>query len=268
MTTTEATRVSADVLDAGNVLLDIDGGLATVTLDRPDRRNAMTPSLWAALGAVPDLLPPDVRVVVIRGNGKVFSAGIDLRMISEGVPGETSLAEVVTYDDQGIIDWIGGLQRCYSWLADPRWVTIAAVQGAAVGGGFQLALACDMRVLATDAKLCMKETALGLVPDLTGTQTLLRAVGYPKALELCATARWIDAAEADKLGLANALVPVEELDSAARALADQVLACSAPAVRGVKDLLIKAWLREPTEANLAERTKQVSLLRSVGGATK
>lgn len=266
MTTTEATRISADVLDAGNVLLEVTGALATVTLDRPDRRNAMTPSLWAALRAVPELLPSDVRVVIVRGNGKVFCAGIDLRMISEGVPGETSLRDVVGYDDQGVIDWIGNLQESFTWLADPRWITIAAVQGAAVGGGFQLALAADMRVLATDAKLCMKETALGLVPDLTGTQTLLRAVGYPKALELCATARWVDAAEADTLGLANAVVPVEELDAAARALADQVLACSAPAVRGVKDLLIEAWLRDPAEAALAERTTQVSLLRSVGGA--
>lgn len=268
MTTTQATRITADVLDAGNVLLEVTGALATVTLNRPDRRNAMTPSLWAALNAVPGLLPSDVRVVIVRGNGTVFCAGIDLRMIGEGVPGETSLRDVVSRDDAGIKDWIADLQRSLHWLADPRWVTIAAVQGGAVGGGFQLALAADMRVLAADARLCMKETALGLVPDLTGTQTLLRAVGYPKALELCATARWVDAAEADKLGLANAVVGVDELDAAALALAEQVLACSAPAVRGVKELLIEAWLREPAEAHRAERTTQVALLRSVGGAER
>lgn len=264
MTTTTATRVDADVLDAGDVLLDVTGTLATVTLNRPDRRNAMSPSLWAALAAVPEHLPAEVRVVVVRGAGKVFCAGIDLRMVTpEGVPGETSLAEVVVRDDDGVVDWIANLQRAYTWLADPRWITIAAVQGAAVGGGFQLALAADLRVLAQDARLCMKETALGLVPDLTGTQTLLRAVGYPRALELCATARWIDAAEADRMGLANAVVPVDELDKASIELAEQILANSADAVRGVKDLLIDAWLRTPAEANLAERTTQVPLLRSM-----
>ncbi|MGQ0465459.1 MAG: enoyl-CoA hydratase/isomerase family protein [Sporichthyaceae bacterium] len=257
-------RIDADVLVAGDVLLDVDGALATVTLNRPDRRNAMSPSLWAALAAVPDLLPADVRVVIVRGAGKVFCAGIDLRMVTpEGVPGETSLAEVVQRDDAGIVDWVGHLQRAYTWLADPRWVTIAAVQGAAVGGGFQLALAADLRVLATDARLCMKETALGLVPDLTGTQTLLRAVGYPRALELCASARWVDAAEADRLGLANAVVPAEELEKASVELAEQILANSPAAVRGVKDLLIDAWLRTPAEAGLAERTTQVSLLRAM-----
>ncbi|MGQ0846446.1 MAG: enoyl-CoA hydratase/isomerase family protein [Sporichthyaceae bacterium] len=269
MTTTEATRVSADVLDAGDVLLETTGPVATVTLNRPDRRNAMSPSLWAALAAVPDHLPPEVRVVVLRGAGKVFCAGIDLRMVTaDGVPGETSLGEVVTRDDSGVLDWIANLQRAYSWLGDPRWITIAAVQGAAVGGGFQLALAADMRVLSQDARLCMKETALGLVPDLTGTQTLLRAVGYPRALELCATARWVDAAEADRLGLANAVVPLEELDAATATLCEQVLVNSPAAVRGVKDLLIEAWLRTPAAAHEAERRTQVSLLRSVGAATQ
>ena len=197
--TTDATRVTSDVLEAGDVLLDIAGQVATVTLNRPERRNAETPSLWAALAAVPDLLPDDVLVVVVRGAGAVFCAGIDLRMVSaDGVPGEESLRQVIDRDDAGIRDWIATQQRGYTWMADPRWITIAAVQGAAVGGGFQLALAADMRILADDAKLCMKETALGLVPDLLGTQNLLRAVGYPKTLELCATARWIDAAEAEQ----------------------------------------------------------------------
>lgn len=264
MTTTEARRVSAPVLDAGDVLLEVAGALATVTLNRPDRRNAMSPSLWAALAAVPEHLPAEVRVVVLRGAGKVFCAGIDLRMVTaEGVPGEPSIADVVTRDDAGVAGWIGGLQRAFTWLADPRWITIAAVQGAAVGGGFQLALAADMRVLAADARLCMKETALGLVPDLTGTQTLLRAVGYPCALELCATARWVDAAEAERMGLANAVVPLEDLEKASLELAEQVLANAPQAVRDVKDLLIDAWLRTPAEAHVAERTTQVSLLRSM-----
>ena len=93
-------------------------------------------------------------------------------------------------------------------------MSVAAVRGHAIGAGFQLALACDLRVLADDAKLCMKEPALGLVPDLTGTKPLVDIVGLPRALELCLTARIVDAAEAAVLRLAELVVPGAELDAA------------------------------------------------------
>lgn len=220
--------------------------------------------MWAALAAVPDLLPNEVRVVVLRGAGSGFCAGLDLRMATaEGVPGETSLREVVGRDERGITEWIAGLQRAYTWLADPRWISIAVVQGAAVGAGFQLALAADLRVVAADARFCMKETALGLVPDLTGTGTLVRAVGYSRALELCATARWVDAAEAERIGLATSVVPNSELESATATLCEQLLATDAAAVVAVKDLVVGAALRDAAGAAEAERIAQVPLLRSL-----
>ena len=102
---------------------------------------------------------------------------------------------------------MAGYQAGYLWLRDPAIVSIAAVQGHAIGAGFQLALSCDLRILAEDAKLCMKEPALGLVPDLTGTKPLVDIVGLPRAIELCLTARTVTAAEALLLRLAELVVP-------------------------------------------------------------
>ncbi len=150
----------------------------------------MTPGMWHGLAAIGQALPPEVRVVVVQGAGPSFSAGIDLRLFTpDGVPGE-SLAGAA---DPGFEDWIASVQAGFTWLRDPGIVSVAAVRGHAIGAGFQLALSCDLRVLADDAQLCMKEPALGLVPDLTGTKPLVDIVGLPRALELCLTSRTVSA---------------------------------------------------------------------------
>jgi enoyl-CoA hydratase/carnithine racemase len=179
-------------------------GAATITLDRSQRRNAMTPGMWHGLAGIGQALPPDVRVVVVQGAGPSFSAGIDLRLFTpEGVPGEV----LVGAADPGFEDWIASVQAGFTWLRDPGIVSVAAVRGHAIGAGFQLALSCDLRVLADDAQLCMKEPALGLVPDLTGTKPLVDIVGLPRALELCLTSRTVGAAEAAALRLAERWCP-------------------------------------------------------------
>src|SRR5205807_4764750 len=94
-------------------------------------------------------------------------------------------------------------------------ITIAAVQGHAIGAGFQLALACDIRIVTEGTLFCMREPAFGLVPDLAGTQALVELIGYSRALEIVATTRYVDGAEAVRIGLANHLVPAEGLASAA-----------------------------------------------------
>src|SRR5690606_28736214 len=137
---------------------------------------------------------------------------------------EVTLASAATLDDATLERRIAEAQRGFLWLRRPEIVSIAAVQGHAIGAGFQLALACDLRVLADDAKLCMKEPALGLVPDLTGTKPLVDIVGVPRAIEMCLTARTVDAAEAARLGLAELVVPRAELDRAVADLAAAVLA--------------------------------------------
>jgi enoyl-CoA hydratase/carnithine racemase len=260
----QAGEVRNDVLAAGHVRLFVEGPLATVVLDLPERRNAMTPSRWAALAAVPDLLPADVVVVLVRGEGATFCAGLDLRLAGpDGVPGEQSIPDVAALGEQGIQDWIEVQQRAHTWLADPRWISVAAIQGAAVGAGFQLALAADVRVVATDARFCMKEVALGLVPDVTGTATLYRAVGYSRALELSASARWIDAAEAMSMGLAVRVVEPDSLATAAAEVCAGFTANPPAAVRAVKQLMLGAAGRSQAEQVAAERAAQVPLLQAL-----
>jgi enoyl-CoA hydratase/carnithine racemase len=247
-------------LAASGLHLDIADAVATVTLSRPERRNAMTPRVWHGLAAIGASLPSGVRVVVVRGAGPSFCSGIDLRMFSgEGVAGEDSPPSAA---DPGFESRVASYQEGYLWLRDPGIVSIAAVQGHAIGAGFQLALACDLRILADDAKLCMKEPALGLVPDLTGTKPLVDIVGLPRALELCLTARTLSAAEASTLGLAELLVPAAELDAAVADLTAALLAIDAETARATKRLLLQAAANTLEQQAAAERAAQAALLRA------
>jgi enoyl-CoA hydratase/carnithine racemase len=252
--------VSPAVLEASGLRLDISEAVATVTLSRPERRNAMTPAVWRGLAAIGRSLPAEVRVVVVRGAGPSFCAGIDLRVFSaEGVPGEEPLPSAA---DPAFERWIAVCQEGYLWLRDPDIVSVAAVQGHAIGAGFQLALSCDLRILADDAKLCMKEPALGLVPDLTGTKPLVDIVGLPRAIELCLTARTVSAQEAAELHLAELVVPLTDLDGAVADLTAALLATDAAAARATKRLLAQARLHTVAEQAAAERRAQAALLRS------
>lgn len=259
----------ADVLDAGAVTVSWSGGagepVVTVTLDRRDKRNAQTPATWRALAAIGDNLPEGTRVVVLRGAGTVFSAGIDLRTFTlEGIDGESLLAAVAASDDPGVVDLIATLQRAFTWWHDrDDVITVAGVQGSAVGAGFQLALACDLRVAATDARFAMRETSLGLVPDLAGTHPLVRAVGYGRALELCATGRWLSAQEAAGWGLVTTVS--DDLDAALSATVAGLLAAPERALRATKAVLRSALTQDAVSQRLTERETQVGLLRSLLG---
>jgi enoyl-CoA hydratase/carnithine racemase len=244
---------------SAEVRLDRDGPVATVTLCRPDVLNAQTPQMWAALREIARELPGDVRVVVVRGAGRAFSAGLD-----RSVAG-TLAAELARLSPAEAADRIAGFQAAFGWLRRTDLVTIAAVRGHAVGAGFQLALACDLRVLAEDAQLSMAEVTLGLVPDLGGTKRLVELVGYARALELCATGRRLDAAQAYRTGLANLVVPTAELDAAVADLTAAVLAGPRDAVVEIKGLLAGAAVRSYPEQERAEREAQVRRLRDLAG---
>jgi len=243
---------------AGALQLAIDGQVATVTLARPERRNALTPAVWHGLAAIGANLPDQVRVVIVRGEGPSFCAGIDLNVLA-GRAGDEPVADP---SDPDFDDKVAGYQAGYLWLSDPSIVSIAAVQGHAIGAGFQLALSCDLRILAEDAKLCMKEPALGLVPDLTGTKPLVDIVGLPRAIELCLTARTVNAAEALLLRLAELVVPSAELDAAVADLVAALLATDAAAARATKALLQQAQGNTREQQAAAERRAQAELLRS------
>jgi enoyl-CoA hydratase/carnithine racemase len=250
-------------LDRAGLRLDFDEpapGAATVTLRRSERRNAMTPTMWHGLAAIGRALPPSVRVVVVRGEGPSFSAGIDLRFFTgEGVPGEEPLPSPA---DPGFEAWVASCQDGFTWLRSPAIVSVAAVRGHAIGAGLQLALACDLRVLADDAQLCVKEPALGLVPDLTGTKPLVDILGLPRAVEMSLTARTVGAAEAGRLRLAELVVPVADLDAAVADLVAALLATDAAAARATKELLSQASSNSFEEQAAAERRAQTALQRA------
>src|SRR4051812_18103551 len=120
------TLLDPDLLAAAGLAVEHDGAVLTVTLDKPERRNSQTPRLWHALAGIGESLPDDVRVVVVRGAGDCFSAGIDTRLLSpDGIEGEDSVLELMQESDAHIEDTIDGYQRGFTWLSDPRVVSVA-----------------------------------------------------------------------------------------------------------------------------------------------
>ncbi|WUJ69336.1 enoyl-CoA hydratase/isomerase family protein [Kribbella soli] len=242
----------------------VDGPVARVVLDRPEVRNAQTPAMWSALADFGTSLPPEVRVVVVSGKGPSFSAGLDRRlMVGDPVDGQEPLLTLGAKPEPELLELIAAFQAGFSWLRRPEIISIAAVQGHAVGAGFQLALACDLRVVTPDARFSMREPALGLVPDLGGTQPLVQLVGYSRALELCATSRWVEAAEAKEIGLANIVVPADELAATVKDLTDALLGPLPGAIRETKALLLGAADRTYTEQLEAERRAQSRRLKEL-----
>ena len=240
------------------------GPVLILTLDRPERRNSQVPSLWSALAEVGASLDSSTRVVVVRAEGPSFSAGLDRAMQTpQGVEGEPSVLTLAAGASGALDEAIAQFQRGFAIWAEVPAITIAAVQGHAIGAGFQLALACDLRVVADDVAFAMRETSLGLVPDLAGTSPLVRAVGYARALEICATGRFVGAQEAVAIGLASVAVPPEQLDVTARDLADAILQAPRAALRELKPLLLHAIDASRPDQLRAERAAQARLLTAM-----
>jgi enoyl-CoA hydratase/carnithine racemase len=214
-----------------------------LTLSLGDRHNPQNPELWRALGEVKRAVAGSVRVVVVRGDGPSFSAGLDTRLLSAGA--RPSDADLRAY------------QQAFDWTTDPAYVSVAAVQGYALGAGLQLAMGCDLRIVTTDAVLALPEVSLGLVPDLGATSRLVASLGYGKALELAVTGRRLTGAEARELGLAQRLVDPARLDDEVERLVAELLAPDRDAVREVKALLLGAENRNHGDQRAAERAAQL-----------
>lgn len=186
------------------VLYDKDGAVAILSLNRPHVLNAynvaMRDALFEALQAAAD--DPDVRAVVLRGNGPAFCTGGDLSEFGSA-PSATAARDVRWRRD------VWGLLR-----ALPKPV-IAAVHGYVVGGGFEMALLCDLCIAAEDARFAYPETGAGMIPGVAGTQTTPRAIGIGRALDLLLTGRGLTASEAHRLGIVSQLVALETLGAAA-----------------------------------------------------
>jgi enoyl-CoA hydratase len=206
------------------VVLERDGGVVTLTLNRPDIRNAMTAELTDAFTGAIAALRGDtgVRAVVVTGNGKAFCAGGDLSWIEPG-PG----ADVPTLRAK--------MRAFYPTFLAVRSLdvpTIAAVNGAAIGAGLCLAMACDLRIAAEDAKLSTAFMRLGMHPGMAATYLLTRLVGTARAAELFFTAKTVDGREAERIGLVNRAVPAASLLEEARSLANDI-AANAPIPMGM-----------------------------------
>ena len=216
---------------ADPVLLNVSDFVATLTLNQPEQRNAMRPELLEDFAAkVAELKErDDARVVVVQGSGKIFCSGADFRAM-------TGMAK----DAGGMEEAVRRIYGSFLCLRDLPQPTIAKVNGHAIGGGLGLALACDLRVVSTAAKLGVNFTRLGFTPGMATTYVLPRLVGMQKAAELFFTGRIFSGEEAEKLGIANYAVAPEELDAKADALAREIADSAPLAVALTKQALYRA----------------------------
>jgi enoyl-CoA hydratase/carnithine racemase len=195
----------------------------------------MTARMWDEMRLLGQELKdaPDLRALIVIGEGRSFSTGIDTSQFGGDLFGGAGAA-AKSGDEDPLAAAILRTQEAFTWLEEAPYPTIAAVRGHALGAGLQLALACDIRVVARGARLGLLEHRYGLLPDLGGTQRLPRLVGAGKAKELIFTARQIDAEEAARIGLVEQLVDDTTLEQTVTELAEHIAAQPPLAVRYAK----------------------------------
>ncbi len=229
-------------------------GLARITLARPEKRNAINSAMFAELAqaTAAAAADPDVRVVLLDAEGPAFCAGIDLALLAE-------LSGAIGSDPHS---FVARAQEPFRTLATMTKPAVAAVQGHAIGAGFQLALACDLRIAADDASFAILEPRYGIIPDLGGAYHLARMLGPARAKELVWTTRSMDAAEAERVGLVNAVVTSDSLAKEAEAMVDGLLSVS-PIPLSLTKSLIDGAHEIPLAAELErEAEAQVRCLTS------
>jgi enoyl-CoA hydratase/carnithine racemase len=240
-------RVSCTIVD----------GVADVRLARPDKLNALDPPMFDALIRAGELVAADasVRAVVLSGEGRAFCAGLDLAALSpdDGVNGAVAGGLTRRY---GTVTTVA--QQAVSVWAELAVPVIAAIHGYALGGGLQLALGTDIRIVAPDAQLAVLEIQWGIIPDMTGTVVLPGLVGADVAKELTFTGRRISGVEAQRIGLATQLseTPLADALSLARTIASR----NPAAIRAAKALLDQSAGRSRDEGLRAEQVAQAGLL--------
>jgi len=200
------------------VRLERDGPLARLTLNRPDARNALSVALCDDIASALASIGPDARAVVIAGEGKVFCSGADLAAVS----------------GPGASEFLPAFENMLEAVARFRLPTVARIQGAALGGGLQLATVCDFRVAAVDAKLGIPSSKLGIVINYENVQRLVVLAGSAVAKEVLMTGRTYTGSEALAAGLVHRAVETADLDAATSELATTLAANAPLAVQGVK----------------------------------
>lgn len=223
------------------VLTETRGRVGVITLHRPQQLNALNDVLMNQLGAALLAFDADdsVGVIVLSGSTRAFAAGADIAAMA----------------DWSFMDVYRGafITRNWETIRQVRKPVLAAVAGFAMGGGCELALACDLIVAAESARFALPEIKLAMLPGAGGTQRLPRAIGKAKAMDMCLSARMLDAQEADRYGLVSRVVPDAELMDHTLTLAAQIAGFSLPALMAIKASVNRAWESPLTEGILFER---------------
>lgn len=254
-------------MDQSRIAVTVEGGVADVRLNRPDKINALDPAMFAAIVEAGEALKADasVRAVVLSGEGRGFCAGLDFSsfqaMAGDAPPaaaadGDQPVSAITQTNDR--ITHLGQ-QAAYVWQ-ELEVPVIAAVHGVALGGGAQIALGADLRIVAPDARFSILEIRWGLIPDMTGTWMLPHLVGLDVAKELTFTGRMVSGEEAVRIGLATRVADDPRAD--ALALAAEIAGKSPQAVRGAKRLLNASPGRPVAEQFADERATIGSLIGS------
>jgi enoyl-CoA hydratase len=223
------------------ILVRTEGRVGVITLNRPQQLNALNDALMDALGAALLALDGDATIgaIVITGSAKAFAAGADIAAMADW-----------SYMDVYQSDFI---TRNWETIRRVRKPVIAAVAGFAMGGGCELALACDLVIAAESAQFALPEIKLAMLPGAGGTQRLPRAIGKAKAMDMCLSARALSADEADRYGLVSRVVPDARLLEETLALASRIATYSLPALMAIKESVNRAWEASLTEGIGFER---------------
>jgi enoyl-CoA hydratase/carnithine racemase len=253
------------------VKIEVRDGIADVRLNRPEKMNALDIEMFRAIVAAGDQVAadPSVRVVVLSGEGRGFCAGLDISAFAGGSQAEELGSDAGSGGSSGSSGGLAGRlegritnmaqQVAHTWIEMPAPV-IAAVHGVAFGGGIQIALGADIRIVAPDARLSVMEVRWGLFPDMTGPQTLPRLVGLDVAKELTFTGRQVSGTEAVQLGLATRVA--DDPRAEAMELAAEIAGKNPEAIRAAKSLLNAAGTRPLAESYLEESRLMASIMGS------
>lgn len=223
------------------ILLDKQEGVGLITLNRPDALNALNSTLLAELGEALLSLnsDDDVGAIVVTGSEKAFAAGADIKEMSE-----------LTFADVAKQDMFAHINGVFAGVRKP---VIAAVSGYALGGGCEIAMACDFIIAGENAKFGQPEIKLGVIPGIGGSQRLTRLVGKSKAMDMMLTGRMMDAEEAERSGLVSRVEPTEDMLDKAMEVAATIADLSAPSVALAKEATNRALETTLAEGLLFER---------------
>lgn len=221
------------MLKTEKVLLKIEDTTAIVTMNRPEKLNALDVELWIGLEEAAKAIEheSELRVAIITGAGRAFCAGLDVKALASPKEMFSSLAFRDAFES---VQYFRGVFSMYQSLPLP---TIAAINGPCIGGGMEIALACDIRLASENAVFSIPEVTYGIIPDCGGTQRLPRVIGPGRARELIFTGHKIDAAEAHRIGLVEHVYSHNQLMAEARKLAEKIAASSPAAVQAAKRAL-------------------------------